>query len=160
MPKPKRYVDIFLRRLRSSSALASAILMTGCATAMAPASWAPDHFVENLPGATTAKHIDAQMAPDLLHLGICTIRVADRRYISTTGVARTDDLQHEARSVDEAVAADGGNAYVIKDFESVQLDGRSRRVVLDFDTLKCLIPKQSTPLRPADIRALPRAADV
>jgi hypothetical protein len=98
--------------------------------------------MEKFPGATQARYIDSSTAPGLLRLGICTVRVAGRRYLSPNSAAMTDDLRlGAAHGVDDSVVADGANAYVIKAFAWVQDDGSPAHLVLSFDTLECVTPK-------------------
>jgi hypothetical protein len=139
--------------LRRILALALTISLMGCATQTTSSQVSPSQFMEKLPGTTEARYLDRSATPDLLLLGVCTVRGADRRYRSPIGVTMPELLQRGARGIDDGVVEDGGNAYVIKNLEWVQIEGSPAQLDVGFDTLNCLTPKVISPIRPVQASA-------
>ena len=106
---------------------------TGCATSMTPSQ-----FLSAFPEATKSRFIASADAKALVENGTCEVRVANRKYSSPIGLSVNADLRGGAKGVDEWVAADGGNAYVVNTCQWVTVgeDGTTQLVV-DFDTLRC-----------------------
>lgn len=68
----------------------------------------------------------------------CKLLVEGRKYIAPIGFTIGNDMQHAAKGIDEWVKADGGNSYILNNYEwiSVGNDGATQLIVY-FDTLLC-----------------------
>jgi hypothetical protein len=54
------------------------------------------------------------------------------------GLSSKNDLKHAARGIDEWVQLDGGNAYVLKNYQWVTVDlFGSTQLHVEFDTMLC-----------------------
>jgi len=119
--------------LRTIAPLVVLTALTGCATQMSPSL-----FMDEFPKATKSRFVEQLVAKDLIDSGACRLRIADRKYLSPIGLTVGDDLRGGAKGVDEWVAADGGNAYIIKTYDWVQVgDSGTTQLVVTFDTLSC-----------------------
>lgn len=98
----------------------------------------PSQFLTAFPKATKSRFIASADAKPLVESGTCKVRVANRKYSSPIGLTVSEDLNGGAKGVDEWVAADGGNAYVVNTFEWVTVgDDYATQLVVAFDTLLC-----------------------
>jgi hypothetical protein len=61
-----------------------------------------------------------------------------RTYVAPMGLSAKNDLKHAARGIDEWVQLDGGNAYVLKNYQWVTVDFLgSTQLHVEFDTMLC-----------------------
>jgi len=73
----------------------------------------------------------------------CSCLIKDRNYVAPIGLTVKDDLKNGAKGIDEWVLLDGGNSYVLRNFQWKTVgyntqDGTSAtQLYLDFDTYSC-----------------------
>lgn len=110
-------------------------LVSGCATSMTPAQ-----FGERFPVSTSSEYYPKPAAEAAIRDGKCRIIVKDRKYVAPIALTVHGDLRNGAVGVDEWVAADDANAYVVNNYEWVSVpigDDYATQLVLYFDTLLC-----------------------
>jgi hypothetical protein len=73
----------------------------------------------------------------------CSCLTKNRSYTAPIGMTVKDDLRNGARGIDEWVALDGGNAYVLKNFQwmtvgyNIQYGTTATQLYIEFDTYIC-----------------------
>jgi len=73
----------------------------------------------------------------------CNCLTTNRSYTAPIGMTVKDDLRNGAKGIDEWVALDGGNAYVLKNFQwmtvghSLQYGVSATQLYIEFDTYFC-----------------------
>jgi uncharacterized lipoprotein YajG len=83
-------------------------LFSSCKTSMTPIE------VHNtLPKYTKTTFLTASQAQN----SNCTCLTKDRSYTAPIGMTVNADLRNGAKGIDEWVALDGGNAYVLRNFQ-------------------------------------------
>ena len=117
--------------VRFSLLIASLVFVTGCAMSMTP-----KEFMEKFPQVTKAKFYSLTDARDAEMQGTCRILVKDRSYTAPLGLTVNGDLENGARGVDEWIYLDGGNAFILKDFEWIHVPEGTQLIVY-FDTMIC-----------------------
>ena len=117
--------------MRFSLLIASLVFVTGCAMSMTP-----KEFMEKFPRATKAGFYTLTDAHDPEMRGTCRVLVKNRSYTAPLGVTVDDDLENGARGVDEWIYSDGGNAFILKDFEWIYVPEGTQLIVY-FDTMIC-----------------------
>jgi hypothetical protein len=111
----------------------SVFLIISCATSMTPSQ-----FLEKFPNSTNSDFYDRQSASEAISNGKCKLLVDGRKYASPIGSTVDDDLQNGATGVDEWVRADGGNAYILNNFEWISVgDLGTTQLIIYFDTMLC-----------------------
>ncbi|MGN7809475.1 hypothetical protein [Flavobacterium sp. 22076] len=109
------------------SLAASILLFTSCATSMSPVEVA-----QTLPTLTKSKFISQSQ----LESNKCKI-ITSRSYTAPIGMFAKDDLKYGAKGIDEWVTLDGGNAYILKNYQWVSVNKDQTQLHIDFDTLMC-----------------------
>jgi hypothetical protein len=104
-----------------------------CVTSMTPVQ------VNNaLPTLTKSLYITQSLAEGMVKEGKCKYLVRDRNYVAPLGLSVMADLKYGARGIDEWVALDEGNAYVLRNYKWVTIDyNGSTQLHIDFDTVLC-----------------------
>ena len=111
----------------------SVFVISSCATSMTPSQ-----FLEKFPNSTNSDFYDRQSASEAISNGKCKLLVDGRKYTSPIGLTVDDDLQNGAVGVDEWVRADGGNAYILNNFEWISVgDQGTTQLLIYFDTMLC-----------------------
>jgi len=111
----------------------SVFVIFSCATSMTPIQ-----FLENFPNSTNSDFYDRQSASEAISNGKCKLLVDGRKYTSPIGLTVDHDLQNGAAGVDEWVRADGGNAYILNNFEWISVgDQGTTQLLIYFDTMLC-----------------------
>lgn len=110
------------------------LVMASCATSMSPTQ-----VNSLLPRMTKAKFYTQVQAQDEVRKGGCTLLVADRKYRAPIGISISSDLKNGARGIDEWVSIDGGNAYFLKSYQWLPLEGSESKaqLTLEFGTMLC-----------------------
>lgn len=110
-----------------------ALTIVGCATSMTPSE-----FTEAFPKSTKSRFYDRALANEAIRNGSCKLQVAGRKYTAPIGFALVDDVRYGAIGVDEWVRLDGGNAYVLNNFEWISIgDKGATQLLVYFDTMLC-----------------------
>ena len=109
------------------------LFFTSCATSMSPIE------VNNtLPNLTKSKFISQLQAEELTKSNKAKYLVKNRSYVAPMETTTNEDLKNGARGIDEWVKLDGGNAYVLKNFEWTTVDQNgSTQLRVEFDTMLC-----------------------
>lgn len=109
------------------------IFLTSCATTMSPIE------VNNmLPTLTKSKFYSLAQAESLNTTGKCRYLVKNRKYVAPVGLSTREDLKNGAEGIDEWVKLDGGNAYVLKNYQwIIYKDNGSTQLHIEFDTMIC-----------------------
>lgn len=101
-------------------------------------SMTPIEVNNTLPNLTKSTFLTQLQADEASQTNKCKVLSKNRTYVAPIGFSAKDDLKNGARGIDEWVALDGGNAYVLKNFKWITVDQNgSTQLHLDFDTLKC-----------------------
>ncbi len=107
--------------------------LVSCVTSMTPVQ-----VNNSLPTLTKSLYITQSQAEDMVKEGKCKYLVSNRTYVAPMGLSVMADLKYGARGIDEWVALDGGNAYVLKNYKWVTVDyNGGTQLHLDFDTILC-----------------------
>lgn len=113
--------------------LFTVILLTGCATSMTPTQ-----VNDTLPTLTKSKFISQSQANEVVENNRCKYLIRSRNYVAPIGLTTKEDLKQAAKGIDEWVKLDGGNAYVLKNYEWVTVDHfGSTQLRVEFDTMIC-----------------------
>ena len=123
-------MKIFISKI---AALTLSFAFFGCATSMAPSQ-----FLQELTRATKSKLYSRPLGDEAIASGRCSLLVRNRKYTAPIGFTVDDDLQNGAAGVDEWVRADGGNGYILNNFEWVSIgDQGVTQLLVYFDTVTC-----------------------
>ena len=108
-------------------------MAVGCAT-----SRTPSQFIDEFPNKTSSDFYDSLKGNKAVSNGKCKLLVKGRKYVAPVGFTVNNDMKNGAIGIDEWVQADGGNAYILNNFEwvSVGEDGTTQLLIY-FDTLLC-----------------------
>jgi hypothetical protein len=113
--------------------LGATLLFASCATSMSPIE-----VNNNLPTLTKSKFITQLQAQESTKTNSCKYLVQNRKYTAPIGFTIKDDLKNGARGIDEWVKLDGGNAYVLTNYNWVTIDKNgTTQLIIEFDTLFC-----------------------
>jgi hypothetical protein len=99
----------------------------------------PLEIYSTLPTLTKSKFLKNDEVNDTL----CTCLKRNRTYNAPMGYTVKHDLKNGAQGIDEWVAIDKGNAYVLKNYNWVtvgynsQYGGSATQLFLEFDTYLC-----------------------
>lgn len=96
---------------------ATVFSLMSCATSMTPVQ-----VNTSLPTLTKSLYVTQAQAEDMVKEGKCKYLVRDRNYVAPLGLSVMADLKYGARGIDEWVALDGGNAYVLRNYKWVTID--------------------------------------
>lgn len=109
------------------------LLLVSCATSMSPME------VNNtLPTLTESKLIFQTQAEEAIKANKCKYLVKGRSYIAPMGLSVKEDLKYGAKGIDEWVKIDGGNAYVLINYNWVTVDDKgTTQLHVEFDTMLC-----------------------
>ena len=110
----------------------AAIVLVGCTTSMTPSN-----FMEKFPHATKSVFYDQASANKALDNKTCKILVGKRSYSAPVGITANDDIRHAAKGVDDWVRLDGGNAYILNNFEWIPIGTEAYQLIVYFDTMLC-----------------------
>ena len=115
--------------LKLITILCGILLFVSCATSMTPVQ-----VSNTLPTMTKSKFITQSQAQE----SNCKYLTKGRKYTAPVGLTSRDDLYYGAKGIDDWVKLDGGNAYVLKNFNWVTVDHNgTTQLNLEFDTLLC-----------------------
>lgn len=113
--------------------LISALVISGCATSMAPSQ-----FNESFPQATNSKFYSKTSSNEAISNGECKLLVENRKYTSPIGLTLSGDIKNGAVGVDEWVKEDKGNSYAVNNFEWISVgNDSSTQLIIYFNTLLC-----------------------
>lgn len=109
------------------------LLFASCATSMSPFE------VNNtLPILTKSKYITQLQAEESVKTNSCKYLVKGRKYTAPVGFTNKDDLKNGARGIDEWVELDGGNAYVLTNYNWATVDNNgTTQLTIEFNTMLC-----------------------
>lgn len=108
------------------------IIVSSCATSMSPIK-----LHNTLPNLTKSKFISPSQVESSIAKG-CKYLVKGRRYTAPIGLTTKGDLKNGARGIDEWVQLDGGNAYVLTNYNWHTVDDLgSTQLQVEFDTVLC-----------------------
>jgi hypothetical protein len=99
----------------------------------------PTEVYNTLPNYTKTTFLTAAQAQN----SNCSCLTKNRSYTAPIGMTVKDDLRNGAKGIDEWVTLDGGNAYVLKNFQWMTVgyntqDGtRATQLYIEFDTYIC-----------------------
>lgn len=108
-------------------------IFASCATSMTP-------FEVNstLPTLTISKFISQSQAEESIKSNGCKYLVKGRKYAAPMGLTTKYDLKNGAKGIDEWVKLDGGNSYVLTNFNWISVgDEGSTQLQIEFDTMLC-----------------------
>ncbi len=116
-------------------ALAVMVLsITSCA--IFRTSMTPGEVTTALPAMTNARYMTIEQADNAVQARRARV-LARRQYAVPLGLTVQNELKRGAKGIDEWVAADGGNAYILLNYKWVNIgDDGSTQLHLEFDTLK------------------------
>lgn len=121
-----------------------ALVITSLILASCVMSMTPIQFMEKLPSSTQSDFYDRAIANQALSDKTCKLLVARRSYAAPQGFNVDEDLRNGANGVDEWVQLDGGNAFVLNNFQWITTDEwGSTQLIIYFDTILC---KREAPL--------------
>ncbi len=110
------------------------VLLSACATSMSPSE-----VYNTLPEYTKTQFISQSTATKLVDSGRAAYLVRGRNYKAPIGVTVKSELRNAARGIDDWVMLDGGNAYVLTNFQwdtvSAGEHGYATQLSVEFDTL-------------------------
>jgi hypothetical protein len=109
------------------------VLLVSCSVSMSPMA------VNNtLPSLTKSIYLTQKQAEESIKSNQCKYLVKGRKYTAPLGSTAKGDLKNGAKGIDEWVKLDGGNAYVLVNFEWIIVDqDGSTQLHLEFDTMLC-----------------------
>ena len=124
-------------------AVSIACFISGCASSI-PLS--PSQVNNDLPALTKSTYYNAVAGKEAIASGKCNVLVEDRKFVSPLRTYFA--LNDGAMGIDEWVQVDGGNAYILNNFEWTYPDGGDverdilpndppNQLVVYFDTLLC-----------------------
>lgn len=96
-------------------------------------SMSPLQVHNTLPTLTKSKYITQSE----IEISTCKSLTKNRSYVAPIGMTPKNDLTNAAKGIDEWVKIDGGNAYVLRNFNWVNIDQDTSQLHVDFDTLLC-----------------------
>ncbi|MEC3881620.1 hypothetical protein [Parapedobacter sp. 10938] len=109
------------------------LFLSACATSMSPLK------VNNtLPILTKSKFIPQSEVDSEIKRNGCKYLVKGREYTAPIGLTTKNDLKNGAKGIDEWVKLDGGNAYVLRNYNWNTVDHLgSTQLHIEFDTMVC-----------------------
>jgi len=125
----KRIVKIFL-------SLCVALFFTSCA--LFQTAMSPTEVYNTLPKYTKTTFLTTAQVNN----SNCQCLVKGRNYTAPIGLTVKDDLANGARGIDEWVILDGGNAYVLRNYQWMtvgmnQYGASATQLYIEFDTYLC-----------------------
>lgn len=109
------------------------VLFSSCASSMSPVK-----LYNTLPDLTKAKFIPQSQLDNAIEKSGCKFLVKGREYTAPIGLTTKGDLKNGAKGVDEWVELDGGNAYVLTNYNWRTVDDLgSTQLQIEFDTMLC-----------------------
>jgi len=106
---------------------------SSCATSMSPTQ-----VSKTLPTLTMSKYMSQAQAKSAITSNSCEYLIHGRSYTAPMGLSVKADLSYGAKGIDEWVTLDGGNAYVLINYNWITVDDLgSTQLVLQFDTMIC-----------------------
>ena len=119
--------------LKLTISLSVILLFFSCETSMTPVE-----VSNTLPNLTKSKYLTQFQAADSVTANSCKYLTKGRKYTAPIGFTSRADLENGAQGIDEWVALDGGNAYVLTNFSWVTIDEKgTTQLNIEFDTLHC-----------------------
>ncbi len=110
------------------------VLLSACATSLSPSE-----VYNTLPEYTETHFLSQAEAIKLVDSGGAVYLARGRAYKAPIGMSVKSDLRNAARGIDDWVYLDGGNAYVLTNFQwdvvGVAAYGHITQLVVEFDTL-------------------------
>lgn len=98
----------------------------------------PANVYNTLPTLTRSKLISQKDAQEAVRNKECYYLVRGRNYVAPVGLTLKSDLRNGAQGIDEWVQIDGGNAYVLKNYQWITIDhDGTSELYLEFDTMLC-----------------------
>lgn len=108
-------------------------ILSSCATSMTPLQ-----VNSTLPTLTKSKFITQSDIENAIKTNRCKYLVKMRKYAAPMGLTVKEDLKNGAQGIDEWVALDGGNAYVLIGYKWITVgDEGGTQLHIDFDTVLC-----------------------
>jgi len=109
------------------------VFFASCAMSLTPLE-----VNKSLPTLTKSKYITQTSSEEIVRENKCRYLVRGRKYIAPIGLTAQGDLKNGAIGIDGWVQIDGGNAYVLRSFDWVTLDGKdATQLHVEFDTMRC-----------------------
>lgn len=109
------------------------VLFSSCASSMSPVK-----LYNTLPDLTKAKFIRQSQLDNAIEKNGCKFLVRGREYTAPIGLTTKGDLKNGAKGIDEWVELDGGNAYVLTNYNWRTVDDLgSTQLQIEFDTMLC-----------------------
>lgn len=109
------------------------VLFSSCASSMSPVK-----LYNTLPDLTKAKFIPQSQLDNAIEKNGCKFLVRGREYTAPIGLTTKGDLKNGAKGIDEWVELDGGNAYVLTNYNWRTVDDLgSTQLQIEFDTMLC-----------------------
>lgn len=109
------------------------VLFSSCASSMSPVK-----LYNTLPDLTKAKFIPQSQLDNAIEKNGCKFLVRGREYTAPIGLTTKGDLKNGAKGIDEWVELDGGNAYVLTNYNWRTVDDLgSTQLQTEFDTMLC-----------------------
>ncbi|HNT48927.1 MAG TPA: hypothetical protein PKK16_09110 [Bacteroidales bacterium] len=122
------------------------LFLSSCATFST--SMTPSQVNDTLPTLTKSKFISQVQAEEVIKENSCKYLVKGRVYTAPLGLTVKQDLTYGAKGIDEWVELDGGNAYVLTNYEWVTVD-HNGSMNIPAQTVP-VIPEQSVPVIPGE----------
>lgn len=113
------------------------LMLTSCSAFKT--SMTPLELYNTLPTLTKTKFLKE----DEINDSLCTCIKRDRTYNAPMGLSLKEDVKNGAQGIDEWVAIDKGNAYVLKNYKWIIVDYNVyysttvTQLFLEFDTYLC-----------------------
>ena len=109
------------------------LFLSSCATSMSPL-----RVNNTLPTLTKSKFIPRSDVDSAVKTNGCKYLVKGREYTAPIGLTTKNDLKNGAKGIDEWVKLDGGNAYVLTNYNWSTVDHLgSTQLHIEFDTMLC-----------------------
>lgn len=113
--------------------LSLVVLFSSCATSMTPTAVA-----NTLPALTKSKFLSQAQAEEAIKGKVCKYQFKGRKYSAPMGLSVKEDLKNGAKGIDDWVKLDGGNAYVLTNYNWITVDQYgSTQLLIEFDTILC-----------------------
>lgn len=113
--------------------IALVAILGSCASSMTPI-----HVNNRLPDLTAFEFLSKAEADEYIAEGRCKYLVQGRSYVAPVGFTTNHDLKNAAKGIDEWIAIDGGNAYVLNNYQWITIDDQgTTQLLVEFDTMLC-----------------------
>lgn len=94
-----------------------ALLTISCGMMVGCTALTPSEFLARFPQKTEAAYYNRLEGEEAVKSGACEVLVEDRTYNAPIRASLNKEMTKGAQGIDEWVYADGGNAYILNNYE-------------------------------------------